>query len=130
MSPSTFFSQLLEKACRALFDPDNCFSATHPFLISPAPNEQESPARTVSEYLEIVPIEGKGFGTVARKDAEAFTLLFSEAPAAIAITDQLDRPREVAAIGQAYRRMSPSIRARFDTLHEGSRPFKTREMRI
>jgi len=33
-------------------------------------------------------------------------------------------------ISQAYQRMMPEIRARFDALHEGSRPFETREMCI
>jgi len=129
MSPSSFFGQLLEMASRAIFDPANCFPAAGA-LLPGSPRTNDSPARTISEYLEIVPTVGKGFGTIAKKDVDAYTLLFSESPAAVAQGDQYDRSREMTSIGHAYRRMTPGIRARFDALHEGSRPFKTREMRI
>jgi hypothetical protein len=71
-----FFGQLLDMASRAIFDPASCFPAANPLFGGQAPNAKDSPARKISEYLEIVPIEGKGFGTVARKDVDAYILLF------------------------------------------------------
>jgi len=130
MSPSNFYGQLLKMASRAIFNPACCFPTASAPLTSRPANPKDSPARTISEYLGIMPIEGKGFGTVARKDVDAYTLLFSESPTATAQGNQLDRPREMAYIEEAYRRLSPGIQAQFDTLHEGSRPFQTREMRI
>ena len=82
-----------------------------------------SPARKISDYLEVLTIEGKGFGVVARKDVDAYTLLCSESPVAISRGDQLNRPLEMAFIAQAYRRMAPEIRALFDALHEDLRSF-------
>jgi len=67
MSPSNLFTQLLEMASRAIFDPVSCFPA-HSLLTNQPSTTKTSPARRISEYLEIVPIEGKGFGTIATKD--------------------------------------------------------------
>lgn len=43
---------------------------------------------------------------------------------------QLDRPQSMDFISKACERMSPETIARFGALHEGTRPFETREMRI
>jgi hypothetical protein len=128
MCPPQFISKLLEMASRAIFDPANCFS--HPLLPLRQQSAKSSTARRISDYIEVIPIEGKGLGTVAIRDIEAFTLLYTESPACIAV----EKPRQphitMAAIAEACRKMAPNIRARFDALHEGSRPFQTREMRI
>jgi hypothetical protein len=115
-------------ASRAIFDPSSCFR--HPLLPSQPSSVKVSHARRISDYLEVIPIEDKGFGTVATQDVEAYTYMFFESPAATAIDKPLNRPQSIAYIAEAYRQMTPKIRAHFDTLHEGSRPFETREMRI
>lgn len=125
MSPSNLFTQLLKMASRTIFDPASCFPA-HPLLPKQPSHTKTSPARKISEYLEIVPIQGKGFGTIATKDISAYTLLFTDSPAGTAPC----QPLESAPITQATRLMPPLIKARFDALHEGARPFETREMRI
>jgi hypothetical protein len=128
MCPPQFISKLLEMVSRAIFDPADCFK--HSLLPLRQQSVKSPTARKISDYIEIIPIEGKGLGTVATRDIEAFTLLYTESPAGIAV----EKPRQphitMASIAEACRKMGPDIRARFDALHEGSRPFQTREMRI
>jgi SET domain-containing protein len=129
MSPSSLFVQLVEMASRATFDPASCFPS-HPLLPNQPSTSKSSPARKISDYLEIIPIQGKGYGTVATKGISAYTFLFSESPAGYTAYNPRNLPQETASVAQAHRHMSPSIRARFDTLHEGAHPFSTRELRI
>jgi hypothetical protein len=103
---------------------------SHILLPGRASSAKVPQARRISDYLEIIPIEGKVFGTVATQDVEAYTFLHTESPAATVREKIIDRPQSMEFISQAYQRMMPEIRARFDALHEGSCPFKTREMCI
>ncbi|KAF8852109.1 hypothetical protein BDZ45DRAFT_749947 [Acephala macrosclerotiorum] len=59
-----------------------------------------------------------------------YTLIFSESPAGTAQDNPLDRYQELVSIAEAHQSMAPRIKAGFDSLHEGVRPFHTREMRI
>jgi hypothetical protein len=127
MCPPQFISKLLEMASRAIFDPGNCFS--HPLLPLRQQNAKSSTGK-ISDSIEVVPIEGKGLGTVATRNIEAFTLLYTESPAGIAVEQPRQPHITMVSIAEACRKMAPDIRARFDALHEGSRPFQTREMRI
>jgi len=120
----------LKMASRVIFDPSSCFSH---FLINRLKKAHDVPAPTLrqfSDYLKIVPIEGKGFGVVAIKDIEPCTLLFAEAAAGAALVDPASLTASNESILQAVSHMTPEIRARFYALHEGPRPFITREMRI
>jgi hypothetical protein len=78
-------------ASRAFFDPAGCFPAAHPLFAGQAPDRKVSPARKISEYLEIVSIEGKGLGVIARKDVDAYTLLF--------LNHQQPFPRAISSTG-------------------------------
>jgi hypothetical protein len=128
MCPPQFISKLLEMASSAIFDPADGFK--HSLLPLRQPSAKSSTARRISDYIEIIPIEGKGLGTVATQDIEAFTLLYAESPAGIAIENPRQLHITMVSIAEACRKMGLDIRARFDALHEGSRPFQTREMGI
>jgi hypothetical protein len=115
-------------ASRAIFDPSSCFP--HPLLPGRPLSAKAPQARRISDYLEVIPIEGTGFGTVATQDVEVGTFMHTESPAAIIWGKILDRSQSMEFIAQAYNRMTQEIKARFDALQEGTRPFETREMRI
>jgi hypothetical protein len=115
-------------ASRVIFDPSSCFQ--HPLLPVRPSSTKVPQARRVSDYLEVIPIEGKGPGTVTTQDVEVGTFLHTESLAATIWGKILDRPHSMEFIAQAYRHMTSDIRAHFDALHERTRPFETREMRI
>jgi hypothetical protein len=115
-------------ASRVIFDPSSCFP--HSLLPGRASSTKVPQTRRISDYLEAITIEGKGFGTVATQDVEAGTFLRRESPAATIWGKILDRPQTMELVSEAYQRMIPEIRARFGELHEGTRSFETREMRI
>ncbi|KUJ07693.1 uncharacterized protein LY89DRAFT_677479 [Mollisia scopiformis] len=111
-------------ASRSFYDLSTCCLS----LAHPSPFET-SPSRQISKYLKVVPVDGKGLGVVATQDIKPFTLLLAECPD-IADLDDRDRPKEIASVAAAYRRMSPIVRTRFNELHEAKSKSETRELRI
>ncbi|CZR65175.1 uncharacterized protein PAC_15075 [Phialocephala subalpina] len=116
-------------ASRTIFNPTKCFPP-HPLLSRHLSTTTFSPARKICPLLEIVPIDGRGFGTIATQEIKPYTLIFSESPVGIAQYNPLDRYQEQVSIAAAHSAMSFGQKAGFDSLHEGVRPFSTKEMRI
>lgn len=116
-------------ASKSFFDPTSSF--THPLLPLKKSEEVKCPSLCkISDYLEVVLVEGKGLGVVAVQDIGSCTLLFAESPAGIALANPLRSADSNQSILEACRQMTPETRARFFALHEAPRPFETKEMRI
>lgn len=118
----------LKMASKSIFDPTRSFA--HPLLLRKSQQAHFSSRRRISEYLEVIPIQGKGLGVVAVRDVSSCTLLITESPAGIALGSPLLRSASNQSILEACCKMTPETRARFLALHEAPRPFETREMRI
>lgn len=112
------------------------FLASKSFSESPESAKQSvhfQPQKTkrikISEYLEVVPVVGKDLGVIAFRDIPAYTTILKETPVAVARHHRTEIETS-GAITDACNQMAPSIRAQYETLHEGTRPFSSQHVRI
>jgi hypothetical protein len=107
---------------KSFFDSSNNPQLSRPHLSDPS-------RLKISDYLEIVPIKGKGLGVIALKDIPAYTTIHKEFPAAVA-----ERfPTEIetySSISEACRQLAPRIRTQFETLHQGTNLGDSQDVRI
>lgn len=112
------------------------FLASKSFSESPESAQQLMHSRSpktkrlkISEYLEVVPVAGKDLGVTAFRDIPAYTTILKETPAAVARHHRTEI-ETCGAIIDACSQMTPNVRAQYETLHEGTRPFNSQHVRI